>query len=318
MGNDKAVRPTFSTPTNPAQLYEAIRRSADVNWMLKRRTPEGLFLEYKKLSTPLTGDDRRNIAKGVCAFANADGGVILFGIATGNGTERTMPISRRDIPMVSDIVEEIRAEIAQWVSPPVVGIQFRTIGRPNGLIALFVPQSLTAPHMSLLEHRYYQRHGNRSLPMEHYQIADLFGRRRQTIITMEFKEPQLVSTGARREASIEMWVKNSGKAMGRDLLLAVDVVCEEGYQGEFGIRLDGWVDRTQYTGFQASFSKPHEKQYPGTSGLAGQLLVPTTGPERFGIRWSVVGDNVDYVEGSVIFAIRSGHVSSLSNEPPEA
>lgn len=135
---------------------------------------------------------------------------------------------------------------------------------------------------------------------------------------MEFKEPQLVSTGARREASIEMWVKNSGKAMGRDLLLAVDVVCEEGYQGEFGIRLDGWVDRTQYTGFQASFSKPHEKQYPGTSGLAGQLLVPTTGPERFGIRWSVVGDNVDYVEGSVIFAIRSGHVSSLSNEPPEA
>ena len=79
----------------------------------------------------------------------------------------------------------------QATSPGVVGVDHRILqeaGSPS-FVASYIPQSDTGPHMARLgENRYYQRIGSSTLQMEHFQIADMFGRRAQPKLALSVEQ----------------------------------------------------------------------------------------------------------------------------------
>src|SRR5690242_13519586 len=67
-------------------LYGTITTEADLERLRDERREEDLYLEFKEKAarrTPNLDDpDRKNFSKTLSGFANADGGVLIFGVAT--------------------------------------------------------------------------------------------------------------------------------------------------------------------------------------------------------------------------------------------
>jgi hypothetical protein len=142
---------------------------------------EDLHLDFKTVnSSDLTHpDDRKNFAKALSGFANSAGGLIVWGVAT---DKKSCATEIREIEELSTFKMKLEEHNSSWVSAPPDGVLHKTIpisGPDKGCAVTFVPESDSVPHMYNLEHRYYKRNGSRFLPMEHYEVADMFGRRKR-------------------------------------------------------------------------------------------------------------------------------------------
>jgi hypothetical protein len=217
--------------------------------LVERRTSEGLHLDFKRVRAPLGGDDRANVARLVSAFANADGGLIVIGVATGTGAEKEVAAELTPVTRPAERVEEIRAALPDLVSPVPAGVEFRHIGDEAGYVLIHVPASAAPPHMNVNDHRYYQRYGSRTLPLEHYQVADLMGRRNNPLVSCRIDQlaplrpdevPPAVADGVR----FRVIVRNFGRRAARDVSIFLALPVGDG----FAFRAPGWMDVTAANG----------------------------------------------------------------------
>lgn len=70
---------------NPQQLLTRILegatvQAADIDLLLQRRVPEGLFIDYKNGKATDKNETKEELRKDVSAFANSEGGIIIFGV----------------------------------------------------------------------------------------------------------------------------------------------------------------------------------------------------------------------------------------------
>ena len=80
-----------------------------------------------------------------------------------------------------------RRASAEGVEPIVDGVQHRAVltSKGRGFAVTLVPESESGPHMAKLgEDRYVKRSGDSFYTMEHFDIADMFGRRRKPKLTL--------------------------------------------------------------------------------------------------------------------------------------
>lgn len=100
------------------------------------------------------------------------------------------------------------------VSPRVDGVRHKKVETVanKGFAVSLIPASDTGPHMALAGvHAHYKRNGDRFIPMEHFEIADMFGRRRRpllqvtSVLTMGQKTPEF------GEVKIDLWLENVGR-----------------------------------------------------------------------------------------------------------
>ena len=144
-----------------------------------RGEAEGQQLDCKVIGND--NDMRKNLARVVSGFANGAGGVCLWGVVARKGTDDVDCID--SFPGVNDpraTAARLDELTAMACSPGVQGVTHRALSARTapGFVATFVPQSDAGPHMARYsEDRYFQRIGQSFLRMEHFQIADQFGRR---------------------------------------------------------------------------------------------------------------------------------------------
>jgi hypothetical protein len=108
------------------------------------------------------------------------------------------------------------------VSPVVDGVQHRIVHDSDGggILASYIPRSEASPHMGKLgEDRYYKRSGSRFYCMEHFDLADMFGRRPPVVL-----EPTIdIDFQVTSEYSARVWgtvaIRNAGRALARFPLL---------------------------------------------------------------------------------------------------
>jgi hypothetical protein len=155
---------------------------------------ENLTLDFKSLnSSDLSNrDDRKNFAKALSGFANSSGGMVVWGVDCRKNEE--------GVDCANSIVENNNVDILLSrcneltgiaVSPIVDGVQHKKIYStpPKGLVVTMVPESDRGPHMAKLgEDRYYKRSGDSFYRMEHFDIADMFGRRRRPNLVLDYIE----------------------------------------------------------------------------------------------------------------------------------
>jgi hypothetical protein len=152
------------------------------------------------------------------------------------------------------------ALIGQLVEPPVPNVQVvaREFDRlPNeGFALVYAPPSDLGPHRSRKDREYYRRHGYGFYPMEHFEIAEMFGRRKHPALELDWKP-------ARSARSVY-------KATSKRLRIVVTI----------GLRNDG-RGIAKYPAIRISGAPPHEAGLDG-NGNHGLPSRPTSWGYLFG------------------------------------
>jgi hypothetical protein len=154
-----------------------IEKEEDVLSLIRTGTEENMNLDYKACdSLQQTDPKKKEISKDVSAFANSDGGTIIYGVIE----EGHVPINTDDGYDPNEITKEwLEQVINSRIKRRIDGILIKSIPLeskdPSKVIyAVHIPQSTTA-HQAY-DKRYYKRFNFESVPMEDYEIRDAMNR----------------------------------------------------------------------------------------------------------------------------------------------
>lgn len=137
---------------------------------------------------------RETLSKAISAFANSGGGTLVLGmkfvdgkaLIDDGGINLTMkkPTTREWLEdVIPNVVDPPLTSFNVYVIEPKTPESTLLPGR--GIFIIHVSDSLQAPHQAN-DNRYYARVGGKSRPIGHRLVADIFGRRQNPQIDMEF------------------------------------------------------------------------------------------------------------------------------------
>lgn len=166
---------------------------ADLDLVVKADEKENTSIDYKasaalsfKDRTPLTGRNRalgdkhrEDLIRDVAATANAEGGLIIYGIAERTGGYPDHVDNGADLNMVdADTIERI---ILSNIHPRAEGffvksIELKSKGVDKYAHVISIPKAAkNAPHQAD-DKLYYKRHDATKLPMDDNEVRDMIGR----------------------------------------------------------------------------------------------------------------------------------------------
>lgn len=181
--------------------------------LLANREQEGLYLEFKRgLALRLANDARRELIKDCTGFANAAGGLLLYGIAeeTVDGVDvaagvDAVPAGGGDSARISEILRSN-------TSPPLSRFEITELALPNGggrVVAIQIEAGATA-HQNLIDLRYYQRAGSTTVPMTDFQIRDVMNRRSKPEVAVVPRMRRALRTQELHRYLLEITLTNTG------------------------------------------------------------------------------------------------------------
>ncbi len=148
----------------------------DLQILITNSETEGKRLDFKRILPGLSDSDKKKFLADICAFANAGGGHIIYGIEESGGKAVSLPGI-----MVDDVEKEIlRLEsiIRNGIAPRIPGLQFRAINLSDENYALIIriPVSWASPHMVSLEgsSKFYSRNSSGNYPLDIQEIRSAF------------------------------------------------------------------------------------------------------------------------------------------------
>lgn len=217
------------------ELFDKID-AAELAAMKERREEESFNLDFKRMDPsgePLDAD-KRNLRESISGFANSAGGIILWGV------ESKSPEDRRDRSRFHSLVpvrDGDRAAVrfheltATATTPPVNGVVHRPIPVDGGFVVkTFVPASDGGPHRTNEERgQYFRRDADAFRPMQHHEIADMFGRRARPRLEL-YHTPLCRPNGQYRTgvvAEIIIGIQNVGRGIARFPRLVFERRCAD-------------------------------------------------------------------------------------------
>lgn len=195
--------------------FEAINLSGVLDYVT-RGQEEHIHLDFKTVKDAglASSDDRKNLACALSGFGNSSGGLIVWGVdARKNADGVDCAGELRPIENIQMLLSRLNSLTGEATDPTINQIQHRAIieNGSKGFALTLVPESDTGPHMAKLgENRYYKRAGDSFYKMEHYDIADMFGKRRRPKLTVFHRVLEKYST-----AEVHIGLRNIGRATAR-------------------------------------------------------------------------------------------------------
>ncbi len=149
---------------------------ADFETLVENGVPEGITIDYKQGTVGGRDRDRLDFAKDVAAFANTEGGDIVFGIRERNGVAHEV-VGLPGIDADAEITR-LQSMVSDGIRPTVFGVRFKrvTIRTDTEVIVARVPRSWGGPHMvvSQKENRFWVRRANGKDMMTIDEVRDAF------------------------------------------------------------------------------------------------------------------------------------------------
>lgn len=169
---------------------------SDVLALISGGVEESTILEYKSNIDTSNDSWKKEMAKDVSALANANGGMIIYGVKEFDDPhKRFLPEKLTPIDASKISKETIIQVINSNVSPKIQNIDITCIVVdpviPNEVVYVVkIPQSSTA-HQNLKTKQYHKRYGTTVAAMEDYEIRDVMNRRVHPDITLDFEIKQI-------------------------------------------------------------------------------------------------------------------------------
>ena len=195
---------------------------------------EDLYLECKTMADEEINENKItnkqsvvffNYGKALSAFANAEGGIVIWGLFA-KEQDKSSPdliIEERPIKRVTKVKTDFDSITGKVISRRVVGVQNKIVytdkQKDIGFIITYIPKSDEAPHRVEGEktgsRRYYRRHGNGSYEMEHYELEELFGGRSMPYLTFVLSAKTEIMRNGMSECRVKFGLKNVGKSVAK-------------------------------------------------------------------------------------------------------
>lgn len=146
----------------------------DIEYLIASEIEENIHLDYKAAGA-LDKDDKKRteITKDVSAFANSDGGIIVYGLSEKDNRPQSLsPVDGRIYTKewLENVIQLIQPKIEELKIFPV-----RINNLDQSIYVVKIPRSGAAPHMAR-DKRYYKRFNFKSEPMEDYEVKDVYNR----------------------------------------------------------------------------------------------------------------------------------------------
>lgn len=158
-----------------------------INQFIEEKIEENLYLDYKAADSLGSSDGKKNeIAKDVSAFANSDGGTIIYGVREYQSGTQYLPEKIDPLNRTLFSKETLEQIINSRISPRIHGIIITpvTIDELNVIYVVEIPKSNTAHQSS--DKRYYRRYNFQSVMMDDWEIKDIIGRQNKSEATVSF------------------------------------------------------------------------------------------------------------------------------------
>lgn len=154
----------------------------DIKNLIDIEAEESVNLEFKSGDSLANSDGKKTeIAKDVSAFANSDGGIIVYGIAEKDFKANSLVFVNGKEFTKEWLEQVINSRIQKRISNVRI-VPIRFFGDISKTVYVVkIPASNGAPHISF-DKRYYKRFNFQSVAMEEYEIRDLFNRKQKTEI----------------------------------------------------------------------------------------------------------------------------------------
>lgn len=159
-----------------------------VNQLITENIEENLHLDYKAADSLGSSDGKKNeISKDVSAFANSDGGTIIYGIREHQLGTRYLPEKIDPINRISFSKETLEQIINSRISPRIHGITITPVivDDTNAIYVVEIPKSNTAHQAS--DKRYYRRFNFESVMMDDWEIKDIINRQTRSDAEISFR-----------------------------------------------------------------------------------------------------------------------------------
>jgi len=205
----------------------------DLQELKKVGAQESLYLEFKGWMSLQNRDREKNeLSKDVSAFANSEGGDILYGVREdGEPPSRFADVDEGINP--SDIAPEwLEQVISSRIQRRINGVRIKPIelknSRPGRVVYLVhVPPSFDAPHQAV-DKKYYKRFNFQSVPMEDYEVRDVRNRRLEPIVVAEVSGKSRTpehgwSAGRTVDIRLSIVLKNIGTRMAQHIYLECNI-----------------------------------------------------------------------------------------------
>ncbi|MFE4029319.1 helix-turn-helix domain-containing protein [Priestia sp. YIM B13551] len=172
---------------------------SDILKMIEDKVTETLGLDYKA-SGALSKDSKKviELTKDVSAFANATGGVLVYGVPEDKQKRFPLQIDGGVDPKVisKEWLEQIINSNIQRRIPGVRINEIQLSHTTNVMYVIYVPESNLAPHMAA-DKRYYKRHNFQTLMMEDYEVRDVMTRHQRPKLIFDIDIENNESAGDR-------------------------------------------------------------------------------------------------------------------------
>ena len=269
--------------------------------LVENQVRESLTLDFKETLPGKSDQDKRELLKDVTAFANADGGDLLFGVGEDDGVAARLPGVSSD--SLDTEVQRLSSLLRDAIDPRLHGVNIQVVKLPSGTSVLHVrvPRSLEAPHMVQLGsyRQFFTRNPSGNHPMSTNEVrqavlrvqdwkseADAWRRHRTALIAAN-EAPVLLQSGG---AAVVHVIPMPTASMTLDLS-AEATTKELGRMAPREAR--GWNDRMTFDGYLVA------------RGLPG------TGEENFWYRLWFHDGPVEMVMGGIVqSSSQLGHLVS--------
>ena len=180
----------------------------DLKELVENNIEENTNLEYKD---PDSLKDKKELAKDICAMANSDGGLIIYGLCEEDKNHKPTKIKWIEKHQEKERIEQI----LQTNVTPKIDVKIKTISNVDNskfVLVVEVPKSDEAPHQDHSDkdkRTYWRRNGYTTREMEHYEIEDLFFKRKRPLLRIGLRN----IPGERDKPSYEVYLENVGKVV---------------------------------------------------------------------------------------------------------
>jgi hypothetical protein len=152
----------------------------DIIDLVTNRIPESKTLEYKEQLPGNSDGDKKECTADITAFANTQGGDLLYGITEERDIENNpigVPKEATGLSTINPENEILRLTtlIRDTTDARLTGLQPKTIlGFPGPVIVIRVPNSWNKPHMVKATGRFFARSNSAKYPMDATEVRNAF------------------------------------------------------------------------------------------------------------------------------------------------